>query len=62
MTTPTNTTTRPKAPKTPSAGQFRAIARALDHATLPTQDPLLAEARDAVRSWLDHQADLRVRP
>lgn len=61
MTTTTDTTTRPRAPKTPSAGQFRAVATILASATIPAE-PLVAEAIDAVRAWLDHQANLRVRP
>jgi hypothetical protein len=49
----------PKPPKTPSAGQLRAVARALGNATIPSTDELLLEARDVVGEWLVYQADLK---
>lgn len=54
----TVTIQRPKAPKTPSPGQMRAIAKALDDATIPATDPLLLEARDVVQAWMLHRAEI----
>lgn len=55
-------TPRPKAPKTPSPGQFRAVAASLKRATVPSTDPLLSEAHDVVAEWCEHQAAPRSRP
>lgn len=59
MTTTQTTETKKRAPKTPSPGQLRAIAKLLGEATIPSADPLLSEAAMDVATWLLYQSDIK---
>ncbi len=47
------------APKTPSPGQFRAIAKVLRTAAQGEDDALMIEAAEDVGAWCAYQADLK---
>jgi hypothetical protein len=56
----TKTEERPKAPKTPSPGQMRMAAKAIDESREDhDSDSLESEALAIVRDWLRYQATLK---